>query len=182
MGFAQLKKTILEKAERDAKKIVKEAEDKVKARLDDIESEMEELAKKSEEETKTTIEMMKKRELASASLEAKKQLLITKKDILEDVFKKAKEDLTKKLSKADRKKLIEALMKNVKNDMTIGKVYCNKMDSEIIKEGKKSSMDLLGGFIAEDKSGEVQIDSSFETILDEIKEKNIAEISNTLFA
>lgn len=182
MGFAQLKKTILEKAERDAKKIVKEAEDKAQARFDDIESEMEELAKKSEQETQNVIEMMKKRELASASLEAKKQLLITKKDILDDVFSRAKEDLTKKLSKADRKKLIEKLLKNVKKEMTIGKVFCNKMDSEIIKEGKTKSMDLLGGFIAEDKSGDIQIDSSFETILEDIKDKNISEISGTLFA
>ncbi|MFW5991179.1 MAG: V-type ATP synthase subunit E [Candidatus Nanoarchaeia archaeon] len=180
MGFAQLKKRINEKTEKEADQIVKSAHKEAEEAKRKLEIEMEEKEKQEMEEAKATIDMIEKRELASAGLEAKKKKLIAKKELMEKAFAEAKDSINKYLNKKDRKELIEKLLKRAEKEIDVEKVYCNKIDAELVKDKKVEQRDMLGGIIAEDKSGEVVIDYSFETLLEEIKNSRMSEIADIL--
>lgn len=181
MGFTQLKKTIMDKAEAEADSILKSAHKEAEDSKRKIEVEMDERLEKVNNELKSSISMMENRELAAANLESKKRLLITKKEMIEKVFSEVNKDLGKKLTKQERKAIISKLMEKASNEIQIGKVYCNKIDKELCGFPKCVEKDILGGIIAEDKSGKVLVDYSFETILQDIKEKNIAKVTDILF-
>ncbi len=181
MGFAQLKKTILDKAEKDAEVIIKSAFKESEDSKRKLEIDMEKLEDKTKDETQNTINMMEAREIASANLEAKKSQLISKKALLEEVFSKAMEKIDKKLTSAQRKAIITKLLAKAEKEINVGSVLVSKKDSAHVGSKKKEIVDIMGGVIVEDKSGEVSVDYSFETLLSNIKEKNIAEISDILF-
>ena len=181
MGFAQLKKTIIDKAQKEADVIIKSAYKEAEDAKRKLELEMENLESRSKEEVQALTEMMENREIASASLEAKKAQLIAKKELIDQVFREAEEKLDKKLTSAQRRSIITNLLKKADSEIKVGKIYCNKKDLGHAGSRKKEEADILGGIIAEDKSGEVQVDYCFETLLSDIKDKNSAEITRILF-
>ncbi|MGM5482363.1 MAG: V-type ATP synthase subunit E [Nanobdellota archaeon] len=180
MGFKQLKESITQKTDKEADKIVKSARKEAEEAKRKLEIEMEEYEQKVMEDAKSTINMMEKREIASAGLEAKKKKLIAKKQLLEEAFENAKTQIDKTLKKNDRKKLIEKILKEIEKEIDIGKIYCNKADSELVPAKKVHKKEMLGGLIAEDKKGEVIIDYSFESIFEEIKSNYMSEITSIL--
>lgn len=180
MGFTQLKKSITEKTDKEADRIVKEAHKEAEEAKRKLEIEMEEKEQEAMQDAKATIAMVEKRELASAGLEAKKKKLIAKKELLEKTFDEAKNKLDKLLKKKERKDLIEKLLKKAQNEITVGKIYCNKVDAELVSGKRVEKRDMLGGIIAEDKSGEVVVDYSFETLLEDIKNDYMSDITKIL--
>jgi V/A-type H+/Na+-transporting ATPase subunit E len=183
MGFDELKKNVLENAKKEADLIIKNAykeSDEAKRKL---ELEIESLEEKSKQEINIFSEQFEKKEVASANLESKKRLLQEKKKLIEIVFENVKNELKNELTKKDRKAIIENLVKKAKKEINIKIVYCNKQDSELISEKVKIEIkkDMVGGIIAEDKSGEIIVDYSFETIIADMKDKYSAEVSQILF-
>ncbi len=180
MGLDELKKTILDKANRKADLIVKAAYKEVEDKKRALEVEMDEEERRSDELVRRLIEQIENREIASASLIAKKERLLAKKQVIDAVFDKVKKDINRLLTKSQRKKLVESLIKKAESEINVGRIYCNKTDAEIV--GKKAvQKDILGGIIAEDKNGQVVVDYSFETLIQDAKDKNIGEVTRILF-
>ncbi len=179
MGFEQLEKDVLAKAEKNAEKILEEAKQEAAAIKDEVKKEAKAVEKDSEEEVKFIIDIMKKREIASSRLDTKKSLLMIKKELIGKVFDKAKSALDKKLKKPDRKKLIEELVKKAQEEIDVGVIYCNKVDMAFVDGAEEK--DMVGGIIAESKDKTTMVDYSFETMIEDIKEKHISKITNILF-
>lgn len=180
MGFEQLKKDIMGRAEKEAERIVKEAHKEAEDEKRKLEIELDNKEEKAIEDAKSTIRMMEKRELASAKLEAKKKKLVEKRKIIENTFEKAKNSINSKLKKSERKELIENILQKIESEITIGKVYCNKTDAELVGNRNFQYTDIIGGIIAEDRTGDVVIDYSFETLLERVKENHMAEVTKIL--
>jgi V/A-type H+/Na+-transporting ATPase subunit E len=181
LGFAQLKKELIDKSEAEAERIIKEARDKVLASKREDEAEEKALQAKSEEDIKNLQEMLERREIASASLEAKKMGLLAKKELVEKAFEKAISELNRRLGDKDRRALIEKLVKKAESEIKVAKIRCNNKDSKYVAGYQKTESDMLGGIIAEDKEGMVIVDYSFETMIGEIKESELSNITGIIF-
>jgi V/A-type H+/Na+-transporting ATPase subunit E len=179
MGFEELKKKVLKEAEVEEKRLLSEAE-KEKQRLQKkAEETIKAFSEKVDKETDKEIAQLETREIASANLEVKKRSLKAKEELFEKVFTTLKNDVGKKLKTADRKKLLENLVKLAEKQISIGIIYCNKEDAKLLGKNCKEQK-MLGGIIAETKDGTVRLDYSFETLIEEIREKHIAEITEVL--
>jgi V/A-type H+/Na+-transporting ATPase subunit E len=179
MGFEELKKKVLKEAEKEEEKLLNEAEKEKKRIEKEAQEEIDLFKRKIEDETEKEINLLKRRELASANLEVKKRSLKAKEDIIDLVFLNLRKDLSKKLSQSERKKLLNNLLKLAENQIEVGIIYCNKEDVKLIGKDCKTQ-DILGGIIAETKDGSVRLDYSFETLIEGIREKYIAEITEVL--
>ncbi len=170
-------------------RIVKKARDDADKQLDDARNEAAEIISKSKltaqatkktawEELNKQIDQQRARAKAGAELEAEKMVLNKKKELIESVF----EDVKEKVSSLDaktRKADLQKLMKKADKELTVAKVYCNKKDTDSIKGAKAVSAPILGGLIAEEKSGKISLDLSYDSMLEVVREqtaKNVAEI------
>jgi len=179
MGFKELEKTVFDKAEKKSDSIIREAEAKAKEIQLEANKENQLRQKKADEETRQLIEQIKKREIASGRLDAKKALLLTKKDLIEGVFSDVRTNLAKKMSKSDKKQILQKLNQKAASEIDVGSIYCNRADATLLKNA--TVQDMLGGLIAESKDKTTIVDYSFDTMIDDIKDKHIAEVTGILF-
>lgn len=80
-----------------------------------------------------------------------------------------------------RKEIIEKLITKGKNEIDITTVYCNKKDKKHIQNFNCKEIDIMGGVILENEDKSIRIDSSFETLLKNIKDNSLQEIARKLF-
>lgn len=180
MGLEAVKEEIIRDARKQEESLLAEAREEANKLVEAAEKQAGEFKEKSELEAKRLMDVIKKQELASAELENKKMLLEAKKQIIDAVFAEAE----KKISELDSKKrgeYIKNLLEKAKSDIEVAKAYCSKKDANLLKGVNTEVMGILGGLIAENKDGTVRVDYSFETILQNIKENELQNISKVLF-
>jgi len=178
MGFEQLEKAVIDKANKEAEAIIKEARKQAKDILGRTKKECDELQSRYQSETKRMLDMIERRELASSRLEAKKMMLQTKKQLLDTVFVNAKRDISKKLGNDEKAKVCQKLLAQANSELDVGKIFCSENDLSLFPDAQ--SKEMLGGLIVESKDGTTMIDYSFDSLLDDIKENNIAEVTAIL--
>lgn len=191
------------------KKIIKDSEGKAesilleyKKQADDIKEEKKSLLKGTEEAEKKKIEQDAdnhyKRLVQMAELQMRKEVLDLKQKLITDVFQKVEERIVS-MPKDDyqsfiEKKIIEYIQtgreeviisENDKNRITedfIEKLN-KKLKEKLREEGdlklSDKSADIKAGFIL--KSEKIQYNSSLESMLRELREKDEAEIVKKIF-
>ncbi len=152
---------ILRDAKKEAREIIRRAEEEAKQYEESFKA-----------ETEKILEEMEKSEIASAKLEASKIRMNAKKRIMEDFLNSVLEEITLLKEKED---LLKSLAEKVKEEIEVGKIYCNEEEKKIIRKlfpkTKISCMMCKGGFIVESRDGEVSIDLTYETLLRNMKRK-----------
>lgn len=181
MGFDQLKKNVQKKAEEEKKGLIDEAKQKAEKIRSEAQEECDKLEKDMRQEVAETTEQMKKQAEASAKLEVKKRALSVRKEMIETAFEKAREEIPTKPGTEDRENLIKGLLRKAEAQLTIARVHCNQTDAAFVQGYPTHDMDILGGLVAEDENGEYRIDLTFENLLEEIKEKRLSRINESLF-
>ncbi|HHY41447.1 MAG TPA: V-type ATP synthase subunit E [Thermoanaerobacterales bacterium] len=196
-GIAKIKERILSEAQEQKQKIIEEAkaeaqnikkqyEHKAKEILDGI---LDKAAKSAEEK--------KRRILSMAQLENRKVLLQAKQQIIDEVFEKAKIAL-KKMPDEEYQKLIANMLINSalvgneeviisehdKNRITPD--FIEKINSTLQGMGKQAGLKLsetygqmIGGFIL--KSQDLEINSTFDSLINMGREELETEIAKILF-
>ena len=159
----------IKEANQEAARIIKEAESKIESRR-----------RESEEEAKFLIETSKKKALINAEIEAKRMELEAKKEVIDEVFEKAKSRIMD-ISDSKINSINNSLYKKAGKEIDIGKVYCNKKDSKTFKGVETINTEILGGLIAESKDGLIRVDYSFDIMIESIKENDIKEVVDILF-
>lgn len=180
MGLEEVKEEILNSARSDSGKIIEEAKNEAQQILSKATKRVTEYKNKLKEDKKKLIENLEKMKIAQARSEAKKLILEKKKGIIDTVFEKSKQKLAS-LSDNEREKYIQKLIEKAKNEMEIVTVYCNKKDKKFLQDFECQETDIIGGVIVENKDRSIRIDYSFETMLDNVKEASLQEISKILF-
>ena len=180
MGLEAVKEEIIRDARKQEESLLAEARGEADKLIKSAEKQVVEFREKSELGAKRLMEVIKKQELASAELENKKMLLEAKKQLIDAVFAEAHEKIDALASKK-REVYIKNLLEKAKSDIEVAKVYCSKKDASLLKGVNTEVIGILGGLIAETKDGTVRVDYSFETLLQNIKESELQNISKIIF-
>ncbi len=191
MSLDTVVEDIREEAHARAENIRSEGE----ARAEEIESaareDADEIVADAEAEVEREIEQLREQRLSSAKLEAKQKRLEARRDVLGDV-RDAVEDELAALEGDAREDLTRDLLEAATDEFDEGddvNVYGRGSDEALIEsiladyDGYQyaGEYDCLGGIVAESEQSRVRINNTFDTVLEDVWEDNLREISNRLF-
>ena len=130
------------------------------------------------------ISKMRQRELSSAKLDVKKSKLNAEKDVLGEVHA----GFVRQLSALPREKkvdIIQKLIKLAKKDIPSGKIYTNAADVDLVKGSgyePGGTIDCIGGILVTSGDGSVNLDYTFNSILEDVWSGHMKQVSDILFA
>lgn len=192
---------IIERIEQDAKNQAEEIIKNASANSDKIIQEANERANQVKaqalEESKKQAGVHKQRLISTASLDLRKDILTEKQRAIDSAFQEAMDNLLKMRDDEYQKIIVKMILPNVltgneeiilsERDKTrLGKVFLDKINNELSKTGKKGrltiakdSYNILGGFVL--RRGNVELNNSFESLFNSIREDIESEVSKVLF-
>ncbi|SEH13003.1 V/A-type H+-transporting ATPase subunit E [Natronorubrum sediminis] len=165
------------------------------ARADEIESAAEEDAEEiladAEQSVEREIEQLREQRLSSAKLEAKQKRLEARRDVLGDVREQVEDGLAS-LEGETREELTRAVLDGASDEFDEGddvSVYGREEDQELIEsiledyDGYEyaGEYDCLGGVVVESDQSRVRVNNTFDSLLEDVWEDNLREISTQLF-
>lgn len=192
MSIENITQKILAEANEAAKAIIEKAEIQGSEIIDEAKNKADEMLKNELAKSENDAEILKQRKVSAAQLQAKKMLLSAKQESINKSFQQAHNKLTQLPEEKYVNFIIEEIMKssvsegelilNEKDKKNIGEKIV-KLISEKIKTNKivlsDKTIDASGGFVL--KSGNIEINSTFETIINSIKEELTFEVANVIF-
>ena len=182
MGLEEVKKQLLEEAQKKAQEIASDASAEANRIIMEADKEVRQYEKELRANAEKMLEAQERKELAAAEFDGRRVTLDMKKEMIERVIEEAKKEL-KKLPAEQRKKLIARLLEKANEEIAVKKVYLNSKDKSYVKEKGivVKEKEMTGGLIAETGDGRISVDYSFEEKLSEIKEAYLQELSEVLF-
>ncbi len=184
MGLDKVVKDISEKAEAESKAILAKASTEAAAIKTAAEAEARQIAAAEVAKADQSISKMRQRELSSAKLDVKKSKLNAEKDVLTDVHA----GFVKQLSALPREKkvdIMKKLIKLAKKDIPAGKIFCNAADADLVKDSGYAyggNIKCLGGILVTSEDGSINLDYTFDSILEDVWTSSMKQISDILFA
>ena len=192
MSLDTVVEDIRDEARARAEEIRATADEEAEALVDEAEADAEAIREEREATVESTIEQEREQRLSSAKLEAKQTRLEARRNVLGDVRDQAeqaiadiegdeREELTRELlaaaveefdaedelvvhGHADDEELIESLLEAVDQDGSFGE-----------------ATDCLGGVVVESETSRIRVNNTFDSILDDVWESNLGDISDRLF-
>ncbi|MBT0731805.1 V-type ATP synthase subunit E [Methanoculleus bourgensis] len=191
MGLEAVVNEIREKGRREAEKIRAETRADVEEILKNAQVRAAEIKVSVEEEAGRTASHTINQEVSAANLVVKRQVLNAQKKLLDQVYSASLAAVGDLPAEFHEKALTE-LLKRAAKEIKKGVVHANERDlpvvEEIISRLKTLSgytvgdpVDIPGGIIVESTDGELKIDYSYRTFLDEIWESGLKDASDILF-
>ncbi len=181
MGLETVVASIIEKGKEQTKAILQEADKEVTNILKRAESEAEKEREELEDAARAEVEQLKKQEISSAHLRVRREALNARQAMLEEVQKNVADRITS-ISDEKNAKFLEALLK--KHAIAGSRIYSNRRDKTLVERTSKleyaGSIDCLGGVVIESSDRTVQYDCTYDTILQDINEKSLKQISEML--
>ncbi len=182
MGLETIVEEIRAKGKAEAEKISSEASIEVSKIIADAEAASSKLRAAKEEAVKKEIQRLRQQELSSAHLEVKKTMLNARKEILDEVYEHAK-DAVKKLPAEKNQTLLKAILE--KNALDKGRLYSRSKDKQALKKLTKlehaGGIECLGGVVIENEDGTEVLDFKYDTILKNVSEGSLKQVSDILF-
>ncbi|MFT4946495.1 MAG: V/A-type H+-transporting ATPase subunit E, partial [Natronomonas sp.] len=182
---------IREQARARADEIRDEADAEAEEIVAEAESDAEEIREEILADAERTIEQEREQKLSSAKLEAKQARLEARREVLQSVRDDIEQEVAE-LSGDQREKLTAALLDATAeefDDASSVQVYGRADDRELLEDLLEEydgyeyagEYDCLGGVVAESDESRVRVKNTFDSILDEVWENNLREISDRLF-
>lgn len=180
MGLEELKKEILEKSQKQAESIIKNAMQEAAKIEQDSKKQIEELKKKHLIEEERMIEASERKEISSANFEVKKLLLQKKQKIIDTAFAETIHQI-KKLDASKNREIFSRLLQKASGQIEIATLYINMKDKDLAKDYSWLNADIIGGFAAENKDKSVRVDYSYDTLLQSVRNRHMSEVVKILF-
>ncbi|MBI4453962.1 hypothetical protein HY636_04940 [Candidatus Woesearchaeota archaeon] len=185
MGLEEVKQDIMEEAEKSVSEIISKASKEAEEIAANSEEETHKLDEKSMEEYSKELVSLEKKELAVAKLEAKKYLFDKKKEIMNIAVEAAKKEILN-MPKTSKEPLLKGFMSKAEKEFPVACIYCNESEMQIVKKNVKKSVNVLpakisGGIIAENMDKTLRIDYSYDTLFNDIYEKQLHKLAQILF-
>ncbi len=168
---------ILREAEKRAEEIIKEAEKKWR---EEAEKKRKEIIEKAKKESQIIV--------SEARRKARMIIASAKYEVIEEVFRRAREELRKKVNiRSSLNNLLRESLAHITKPSTI---YVNKDDVDILREiindlgledVEIKELDILGGLIIESIEG-VKVDNSYDTRLKRAKETLVNKLAQILWS
>jgi len=188
MGLETVVDDIKQETRARADEIVEEAEEDADETLSDAREEADRLVEQAREEAESEAQDLRDQEVSSAKLEARKMRSREERDLLADLrsdvrnelaaLEDGREDLTRSL--------LEAGVEELGDDE--GSVYAAEGDEDLVEEildgfdgfGYGGTTDAIGGVVVESADGEVRVDNSFDSVLEQVWNDSLREVSERL--
>ena len=184
MALDKVVKDIIDSARREADALIERAEEEKKAILGESEEQISKMRKAQEKDLEDTLKRLRRQEISSAELEAKKIVLNKKKEILDRTFEEALSELSAMPSN-DKARVYRKSIEAAKTVIPRPNVFCPRGDSGLLNGiqglAAVNEMDIEAGLILENEDGSVRLDYRFKTILEGIWEQELKEVSEILF-
>ena len=196
-GAEKIQTKILEEARLIAEANIKRAEEEaaniIKAASDEAEAKRRKIIEKAEDEAAE----VKKRIVAVAELEARKQKLMAKQEVVEEAFELTLKKLNNLSDVEYESILIEMIPNSVetgreeilfspKDKKKLSRGFIDELNKRLSQRGipanlkiSEETRNISGGFIL--KSGDIEINNSFESILRMNREDIESEVIKSLF-
>ena len=182
MGLDAIVEEIRAKGRIEADKIGEEASLEVSKITAEAEASAARLKAAKEEAVRKEIDRLRQQEVSSANLEVKKAMLNARKEILDEVYEAAKEAV-KKLPAEKNQKLLKSIIE--KNENNNARIYSRNKDKQAIKKLTKleyaGEIDCIGGVVIENEDGTEVLDFKYDTILKNVSEQSLKQVSDILF-
>ncbi|MCD6428893.1 MAG: hypothetical protein J7L12_04705 [Desulfurococcales archaeon] len=197
MGLEELRKSILEKAERKASKIIEDAKEKAKKIIEEAREEYYRRLSKERERALRKLKEEENRKYISKVMELNLELVNLKNRILNEVVSELRRRLMT-LSGDLRKESLRKLLKEALDTGIFGSrrvvVKVIPEDIELIKdvireeglEDRVASIsvigsEFLGGVIVESEDGSIALDNTYATRLDKVMPKLVEKLNKEVF-
>jgi V/A-type H+-transporting ATPase subunit E len=182
---------IREQARARAEEIREEARAEADEIIEEAEADAEEIRTEILDDAERQIEQEREQRMSSAKLEAKQSRLEARRDVLQSVRDDVEAEI-ESLSDDERRELTGALLDAAAAEVDDGatvEVYGRAEDQELLEslaaeyDGFEyaGEFDCLGGVVVESTESRVRIKNTFDSILEEVWEDNLREISDMLF-
>ncbi|AHG00276.1 ATP synthase subunit E [Halostagnicola larsenii XH-48] len=187
--------TVVEDIREEAHARAEDIRSQGETRAEEIESaareDADEIVADAEDEVEREIEQLREQRLSSAKLEAKQKRLEARRDVLTDVRESVEDELTSLEGDTREeltRELLEAATVEFDEDDTVT-VYGRESDEELIEsileeyDGYEydGEYDCLGGVVVESEASRLRVNNTFDSVLEDVWEDNLQEISNRLF-
>ncbi len=190
MGLEAVVDEIKRKGAERAAAIKAEADAKAKTIVSEATTRAEEIKLTAEKDAEIQAERIAIRETASANLVVKREQLNAQKELLEKVYAGAAEAIAKLPAKTNEK-AIKELLKEAATQIPKGVVFANLSDKKIVEaaldlrtfSGFKfgGTVDIIGGVIVKSTDGQITLDYSYKTFMDDVWESSLKDVSEILF-
>ncbi|NIB99679.1 V-type ATP synthase subunit E [Halobacterium sp. R2-5] len=187
--------TVVEDIRDEARERAKEIRNDAESRADDIVAEAkadaDDIVAEAEAEAEREIEREREQRVSSAKLEAKQMRLEARRDALADVRELAEEEIAD-IDGDDREELTRALLDAAADEFDADadvSVYGRSDDEALISDilddydgfEYAGEYDCLGGVVVESETSRVRVNNTFDSVIDDVWENNLKEISARLF-
>jgi len=191
MGLEAVVNEIREKGRKEAEAIRAETRSDVEEILKDAQTRAAGIKMSAQEEADRAATHTINQEASAANLVVKRQVLNAQKTLLDQVYSASLTAVGDLPAEFQEKALTELLKRAVK-EIKKGVVHANERDTPVV-EGiiarlktlsgytVGAPVDIPGGIVVESNDGELQIDYSYRTFLDEIWESGLKDASEILF-
>ncbi|MFC4542728.1 V-type ATP synthase subunit E [Halosolutus amylolyticus] len=191
MSLDTVVEDIREEAHARAEDIRSEGETRAEEIESAAEEDAEEIVATAEREVEREIEQLREQRLSSAKLEAKQKRLEARRDVLGEVREQVEDELAA-LEGETREELTRDLLEAASDEFDADddvSVYGRPDDQELIEsiladyDGYEyaGEYDCLGGVVVESEQSRVRVNNTFDSVLEDVWEDNLREISNRLF-
>ena len=191
MGLEAVVNEIREKGRKEVEAIRAGTRADVEEILRDAQARAAEIKMSAKEEADRTVTHVVNQEVSAANLVVKRQVLNAQKTLLDQVYS-ASLAAVGDLPAEFHEKALTDLLKRAAKEIKKGVVHANERDlpvvEEIVSRLKTLSgytvgapVDIPGGIIVESTDGELQLDYSYSTFLDEVWESGLKDASDILF-
>ncbi|SEW16663.1 V-type ATP synthase subunit E [Natrinema salifodinae] len=191
MSLDTVVEDIREEANARAEDIRAEGETRAEEIESAAEADAEEIVTEAEAEVEREIEQLREQRLSSAKLEAKQKRLEARRDVLGEVREEVEAELAA-LEGDSREELTRELLEAASSEFDEGddvSVYGRADDQALLEsiledyDGYEyaGEYDCLGGVVVESDQSRVRVNNTFDSVLEDVWEDNLQEISNRLF-
>jgi V/A-type H+-transporting ATPase subunit E len=191
MSLDTVAEDIRDEARARAEEIREDAEERAEGIVSEAEADAEEIRDEREADVEREIEQRREQAVSSAKLEAKQARLEARRDALADV-REAVEAAVADIDGDRRRSLTEALLDSAAQEFDDGEsvsVYGRADDEALLEELIEGydgfvvagEYDCLGGVVVESEESRVRVNNTFDSILEDVWEDNLKELSDRLF-
>ena len=185
MSLQNVKRSIQEKSDAEIEAVRQAAQAEASRILAEAAERIAKTKQEHLEQTRRLLDALERKERAMATFAGKSILLDEKRRIIESVLARARTLLDDQPA-TERNALLQTLAAKAREAMTVAHVHCHPKDvpaltKEFADARVEATEQIDGGFIADDQTGTVRIDYTYDTLLDLLQERVLAELTARLF-
>jgi len=184
MSLNKVVEEILRKGEERKREIIQLGEKERDELMLQADKNILEESSRAKKKNDAAIAQTEQQELSSAELESKKTLLSAQRASMDELKQQVLDELGE--YPADRrKKLYAKLTSRAKKELGECVVYANKADKALLQlpsgMSAGTAINCIGGLVFESKDKSIRLDFRFESMVDDVWNKNMREIFAKLF-